>query len=70
MGTKWAKMKRYWKFFSSAAFLFLKFIDFINVAFKVFLRLLSNVHVNLYRYITLSMTNSFLNYSQWDIHIC
>ena len=63
MGTKWAKMKRYWNFYPVPLFLILKFINFTNLVFKVILSLLSDMHINLHRYITLSMSHTFLDYS-------
>lgn len=47
MGTKWAKMKRYWNFYPVPLFFDLKFIDFTNLVFKLILRLFSDVHVDL-----------------------
>ena len=70
MGTKWAKIKRYWNLYPVPLFLILKFINFTNLVFKLILRLFSDVHVDLHCYITHSMAHSFLNYSQWNIHIC
>lgn len=55
---------------SGTAFLILKFINFTNLIFKVILGLFSDVHIDLCCYITFSVTNAFLDYSQWNIHIC
>ena len=55
---------------SGTAFLILKFINFTNLIFKVILGLFSDMHIDLCCYITFSVTNAFLDYSQWNIHIC
>ena len=48
---------------------FLVLINFTDSIFKIFLSLLSHMHINLDGQIAVSVANPSLNYSQRDIHI-